>query len=68
MPSYLREPSGSTCWNCDRDADQAVVITLLAPSGAARPFALCRVCDDQVGASLVRVPADAGVEVVRRAS
>ncbi len=21
MPSYLREPSGSTCWNCDRRAD-----------------------------------------------
>ena len=65
MPSHLREPSGSVCWNCDRDADQTVVVTLRTPAGVARTFALCRACDAAVYPALVRVPTDAGMEVVR---
>ena len=65
VPSYPREPSGSVCWNCDRDARETVAITLRAPSGAARAFALCRACDAAVYPALVRVPTDAGMEVVR---
>ncbi len=65
VPSYLREPSDAACWNCDRDADQLVAITLRTPSGAARAFALCRDCDDTASEALVRVPADAGIEIVR---
>jgi hypothetical protein len=38
---------------------------LRTPSGAARTFALCRDCDDAAYAALVRVPTDAGVEIVR---
>ena len=65
MPSHLREPSGSVCWNCDRDAHETVEITVRTPPGGEATFALCRACDDAVSAALVRVPADASMEIVR---
>ena len=65
MLSYRRAPSDAVCWNCDRRADELIAITLRTPSGAARTFALCGDCDNAIYAVLVRVPADAGVEIVR---
>ena len=67
MASYLREPSDATCWNCDRHTDDLVAVTLRAPTGATRAFALCRACDDAIYEVLVRIPVDAGLEVVRGA-
>jgi len=46
VPSYLRKPSAAVCWNCDRDADETVAITLRAASGGETTLTLCRHCYD----------------------
>ena len=44
MPSYLRELSRSVCWNCDRDADETITVSLRSSTGEGASFALCRRC------------------------
>ncbi len=63
VPSYLREPSGSTCWNCDRRADDLAIAVLRTSSGAARPFPLCRDCHGAIYPALVQVAAEAGIAI-----
>ena len=63
MPSYLRQPSDAVCWNCDRDADETISVTLRSPAGAARAFRLCRACEDTISPALTHVAADAGIAI-----
>ena len=63
MPSYLREPSGSVCWNCDRDADDTAAVTVRTPTGGAATIALCDPCYDAIRPALVEVAADAGITI-----
>ena len=44
MPSYLGEAPGPTCWNCDREAGEAVAVTMRTPAGGEATFALCQAC------------------------
>ena len=65
VPSYPREPSGSVCWNCDRDAHETVEITVRTPPGGEATFALCRACHDATYAALVAVAERAGLAISR---
>ena len=67
VPSYRREPSGSTCWNCDRRADDLATAVLRTSSGAARAFPLCRDCHGAIYPALVQVAAEAGITISCRA-
>ncbi len=64
MPSYLREPSDSACWNCDRGADEIVDATLHLPSGDQLSYPLCRDCRRS---AYPRAAALAGVTITARA-
>ena len=63
VPSCLREPSGSACWNCDRRADDLATAVLRTASGAARAFPLCRDCHGAIYPALVQVAAEAGIMI-----
>ena len=68
MPSYLREPSGSACWNCDQPANETVVVALRTPTGGAATFRLCRSCYDSAVPRAAALGAAAGIEVARGTS
>ena len=63
MPSFLRQPSDAVCWNCDRDADETISVTLRSPAGVVRGFWLCRACEDDISPALTQVAADAGIAI-----
>ena len=53
VPSYLRDPSAAVCWNCDRDCEGLIAVTLQAPSGSRSTIRLCDRCYDAVYVPLV---------------
>ncbi len=63
MPSYLRTPAVVVCWNCERDADETVAVTLQAPSGGETTLSLCTRCYDEVYIPLVARTEGLGVTV-----
>ncbi len=48
MPPYLREPSGSVCWNCEQPAPQPISVTVQGSSGHRASLVLCRACHASV--------------------
>ena len=68
MPSYLREPSSSVCWNCDHHADETVRVTVRTPTGGAAVFSLCGECYDAISPALAEVAGEAGAQIDRGAT
>ncbi len=66
MPPYLHEPSGRTCWGCDREDDELVAVTLRSPTDGAATFRLCRPCYHAVFPRVVALAEDAGLVVTAR--
>ncbi|MDP8921919.1 MAG: hypothetical protein M3O34_03475 [Chloroflexota bacterium] len=43
-PTTMLRKSAHFCWNCDRETDETIVVTLRGPSGRGIALALCRAC------------------------
>ncbi len=43
-PTAMLRKSAHFCWNCDRETDETIVVTLRGPSGRGIALALCRAC------------------------
>ncbi len=65
MPSYLHQALGSACWNCERDADDTVAVTLRMPTGDAATFALCGACLDGISPALAAAAGQIGIRIDR---
>ncbi len=66
MPTYLREPAGRTCWNCDREDDEAVRVTVRTPTGGEATFPLCRPCYHAIYSTVARLADEAGIAITAR--